>query len=312
MKTCLTKLSILTGLSLHSLAIAGPIYSNDFEQAGSDPSAVWSSTLRRDLGGPYSTFLGRFGNTSIDFTLHATASNTHGLPSSSGGGSGGDNPDRPFNLVSKEIRFDRQPIPELDSGGGGGGGKPPSGNIPPANPPHKFDLGGAFNNGGNQPPSTDPLFTVGTYALVFDLMIFDSWDSNYSNNGPDSFSVVINGTKHFDEFFDAHNLNNNFKSPELPVQNAYNPNWQDQIYRDVTILFDVTQATDRFDIAFVGSLTQSLQDESWGLDNVRIESVGQLRGASVPMIPAPGALSLFAAGLGLAARRKRECPSQTA
>jgi len=301
----LPKLAILATIAIPSLALADPIYSNDFEQSGTSPDADWSSTLRRDLGGPYTAFLGRFGTTAIDFTLHATQSNTAGLADQGYGnnGSGGDNGDRPFNITRKNTRFNRIRIPELDSGGGGHA-SPPGNNHPPTTG-HKFNLGGAINGGNTQPPSTDPLFTTGQYALVFDLMIFDSWDSNYAQNGPDSFSVSINGVKYFDEFFDAHNINNNFKTPELPTQNAYNPNWQDQIYRDVTIIFDVAQATDRFDIQFVGSLTQSLQDESWGLDNVRIETMSQLRGASVPLIPAPGALSLLAIGSGLAVRRKR-------
>lgn len=306
MNTHLPKLAIVAGLTIPSLAIAGPIYSNDFQQSNANPAAEWSSTLRRDLGGPYTTFLGRFSSTTIDFTLHATESNTAGLADQGygNGGGGGDNGDRPFNLVRRNIRFDRVPIPEPDTGGGGGGSPGVGNNTPPAST-HMFNLGGAFNGGNTQPPSTDPLFTSGQYALVFDLMIFDSWDANYASNGPDSFSVAINGTKYFDEYFDAHNIAANFKEPELPEQNAYNPGWQDQIYRDVTIIFDVAQATDRFDIEFIGTLSQSIQDESWGLDNVRIETMGQLRGASVPLIPAPGALSLLGAGLGLTIRRKR-------
>ncbi len=304
MKTQLTTLALLAGIAATSVATAAPIYSNDFEHAGIDPAADWTSTLRRDLGGAYSTFLGRFSSTTVGFTLRATESNTAGLADLGYGDTGGDNGNRPFNITRREIRFDRIPIPVPDSGGGGGG-NPSNGNLPPANPTHKINLGDSVFGGNSQPPSTDPLFTTGQYALVFDLMIFDSWDANYTNNGPDSFSVAINGTKLFDEYFDAHNLSSNFKAPELPAENAYNPNWHDQIYRDVTILFDVTEATSRFDIEFIGSLSQSIQDESWGLDNVRIESMNQLRGASVPMVPAPGAISLFAAGLGLAARRKR-------
>jgi hypothetical protein len=299
MNTKLKALALLAGFALPSLAVAGPIYSNDFELPSTDPAADWSSTLRRDLGGPYSTFLGRFSTTTIDFKLRATEANTAGLVDQ---GTGGDNANRPYNITRGNVQYNRIRVPELDSGGGGGNN--PGYNPSTYNGP-KIDLGQAAKGGNTEPPSGDPLFTRGQYALIFDLMIFDSWDANYTNFGPDTFSVSINGEKRFEEFFDAHNLSNNFSTPELPTQNAYSPTWQDQIYRDVTLYFDVTEATNRFDIQFVGYLSQSIQDESWGLDNVRIEAMGQLRGASAPLVPAPASLALMGAGMGLMTRRKR-------
>ena len=300
MKNRLLTLSIAAGVALPAVAQASPIYSTNFEVANTDHAAAWSSTLRRNLGGAYSTFLGRFGSTSISFTLNATQENTAGLGSKSGGG----NENSPFNITSKEVQHDRVRIPELDGGGGGGFGGSTSSLTMPG---FTFDLGSAFNGGSaNDEPSTgEPLFTAGQYMLTFDLMLFDSWDGAYEPLGPDSFNVNINGQTMFSELLEVHILSENFRMPdELPEQNAYNPTWQDQIYRDISIVFDVSEATDHLDFEFFAVLDQTLQDESWGLDNVRVDAVGQLRAASIA-VPAPGALTLMGAGIGLLSRRKR-------
>lgn len=302
MDTRLPRLLIAATIATPALATAGPIYSNDFETYNASPEAVWSTSLRRDLGGPYSTFLGRFGNTSVGFSLHATEANTADIPDSN---PGGDNSDSAFNITTREIQASRRRVPLPDQGGGGGGGTRPGSSNPPGGV--MFDLGGALNDGGNsEPPSTQPRFAAGTYALTFDLMIFDSWDADNPGYGPDKFGVAVNGEKKFDELFSVHDLNSNFRLPdELPEQNAYHPNWQDQIFRDISVHFTLAEATDRFDFEFVGTLDQSITDESWGIDNVRVEHTGQLRGASAPIVPSPGSLALLSAGLALSTRRRR-------
>lgn len=289
-------------LACPTLALAGPFYSADFEHANYDNAAVWSSSTRTVLGGPYTDILGRFSNTFVNFTLHATESNTAGLVDT---GTGSGNDSRPFNISTRELKAGRIPIPAPDSGGSYGNGKPYTG---PMNPPSGFlfDLGGAFFDGVSdpEPPSTDPMFVAGQYALTFDLMLFDSWDGNYEH-GPDAFSVSVNGQKLFDELFQTHDPENNFRLPdEIPTQNAFNERWKDLIYRDITINFELTEALDQLDIQFVGTLNQAINDESWGLDNVRLEQVVQLRGASLE-VPAPGTLALLGSGMGLMTRRRR-------
>lgn len=302
MDTRLPRLIIAATLAAPALAIASPIYSNDFESYNTTPEAEWSTSLRRDLGGPYTTFLGRFGADSVGLSLHATETNTADLPDSN---PGGDNSDTLFNITSRPVQGNRTRVPLPDQGGGGGGGTRPGNSTPPKGV--TFDLGGAlFDAGTGEPPSSEPRFVAGTYALTFDLMIFDSWDANYEGYGPDKFSVAINAEKRFDEFFEVHHLPNNFRLPdELPELNVFHQNWQDQIYRDISIPFEIDQATDHFDFEFVGTLDQGINDESWGLDNVRVEYTGQLRGASAPIVPAPGSLALLTTGLTLGARRRR-------
>ncbi len=290
-------------LACPTLALAGPFYSTDFEHANYDAAAVWSSSDRVVLGGPYTDVLGRFSNKTVNFTLHATQSNTAGLVSDTGGG--GPGAESAFNIEIREINAPRTPIPLPDTIGGYGSGKPYTGPfLPPTG--YKFNLGGALFDGVRdpEPPSTDPMFVAGQYALTFDLMLFDSWDGNYEH-GPDAFSVSVNGQKLFDELLQTHDPENNFRLPdEIPTQNAFNERWKDLIYRDITINFELTEALDQLDIQFVGTLNQAINDESWGLDNVRLEQVVQLRGASLE-VPAPGTLALLGSGMGLMTRRRR-------
>ena len=299
MDTRLKTLTIGATLALPSLALAGPIYSNDFEQTAISSDTQWSSTIRRELGGPYSTVLGRFGDTTLDFTLFATEENTDGL--------GSDNTNDKYNISVRQLQRSRFRVPFPDSSGGSNGS--PVDVAPLTNyTGHMVDLGNGIKNGNTHNDDANPnnLFTRGTYAITFDLMLFDSWDGQYNNNGPDKFTVKANGQTLFDEYLEVHQLDRNFRMPdEVPDLNAYSPTWQDVIYRDITLFFDVDRDMRRFDFEFIGSLSQSISDESWGLDNIRVEAVGQLRGASAPLVPAPASLSLLGAGLGLMTRRKR-------
>lgn len=302
MDTRLTTLALGAALTIPSLALAGPIYSNDFEQGVTSSDAQWGSTIRRELGGPYSTILGRFGSTNLSFGLIATEENTAGL------GSGTSTNDK-YNITRREYARQRSRVPFPDSSAGGG--IPGDGPTEPTSSTftgHKHDLGNGIKNGNtnDNDPNPDNLFLSGIYSITFDLMLFDSWDGQFNDNGPDKFTVKANGQTIFDEYLEVHNLQNNFRMPdEIPDLNAYSTTWRDLIYRDITLYFDVNNDRRRFNFEFIGSLSQSIGDESWGIDNVRVEAVGQLRGASAPIVPAPASLTLLGAGLGLMCRRKR-------
>lgn len=303
MDTRLTMLALGAGTTLlPATSLAAPtIYSYDFESANTDSAAIWSSNERNNLGGTYTTVLGRFNNTGVSLRLNANEQNTAGLGGANDGpGTGGGNS---FNLQHRQIRADRIRIPLPDSTGSNGArpDNPYVNNLPG----HTFDLGGGWGGGDDQ-PSGDPVFTAGAYALTFDLMIFDSWDANNVGYGPDKFTVNINGETVFDELFEIHWLPNNFRMPdELPELNAYHLSWQDQIYRDITLQFDIDSDTDHFDFEFIGTLDQWINDESWGIDNVRVEAMGRVAPAAAPAVPAPASLTLLATGLGLVSRRRR-------
>ncbi len=288
----------LTPLLLCASAWASPIYSNDFEHhQPATNGGSWSHTVRSNLGGPYTTVLGRFPSRRVSFDLRATPENTAGL--NSGGGGGGEQ----FNLTVDRRRWDRKAMP-LPDGGGGGHDDPGVGGFDPDLP--RLNLGEALSSGGGATSSSgEVIFGAGTYALTFDLMLFDSWDGGHEGYGPDSFAVEINGQRLFDELLESQWLPNNFRMPdEIPDLNVYGQNWQDQIYRDIRLEFELTQASDLMRFAFIGTLNQAIGDESWGIDNVRVDQIAVARSASSP-VPAPGTLAMLVAGLGLGAWRRR-------
>ena len=290
------KLCALAALS--APALATPIYSTDF-QSPYDPAGLWSTGKTAELGDAYTTILGNFGWQTVNLALTATEANTADLPDLSGGGNNSD-----YNLTVREFSGSRDAVPYPDSGGGGGWTGSHQQNFVHDGP--KLDLGSALSGGDSQPPSTDPLFIAGRYSLTFDLMLFDSWDANYDGYGPDGIAVSINGEKVFEELFEVHVLENNFRMPdELPNKNVYHAGWQDQIYRDITLEFVVTEATDLFSFDFLGTPNQALHDESWGLDNVRVDFVSRSTRASSPEVPAPASRAILGAGLGLTTRRRR-------
>ena len=77
------------------------------------------------------------------------------------------------------------------------------------------------------------------------------------------------------------------------------------IYRDITIHFEIADATDHFDFEFIGSLNQSMNDESWGIDNIRIDAIDPVAPLSVPSVPTPASITLLGAGLGLMGSKRR-------
>jgi len=287
-------LLVLIGSSIgSSVAMGDVIYQQDFENF-SDSGNLWSNTNRAALGGTYSTVLGRFSAQTVSLDILVNEDNSTG---SSGGGQPGSNP---FNITIDQHEVDRVRIPTLDGGNGGG---PGGNNDFPAPRVPNLNLGNEIQNQNGGPQT--PTFAPGTYRLHLDLMLFDSWDGDFAPYGPDTFGIAMNGETLFHEDFFVAHPRHNFRLPdESPEQNVYNQNWADIIYRDITVDLEITEATDRLFIEFIGGTSQSISDESWGIDNILLEYIPSLR-ISTPDVPAPGSLLILGAGSGLGVRRRR-------
>jgi len=269
---CAPTLTLLLGAGS---AAGDIIYSENFEQE-SLLNQYTGNNATTSLAGPFGSFLGRFGNETIRLNLQSEIT-----------GNGSTPPTHAFDIGPVFKKLD-QSIPGLDQGGStGSSGRPTIGDNP------ILDISDSGVAG-------DGRYQAGTYTLSFDLYLFDSWDFNW-DHGPDSFAVEVNGQRLFDEFFTTHDASYNYRLPdEAPGTAAVNAQWYDMIYRDIEIEFTTSGPMDSFDIAFIGTLNQSMLDESWGLDNIRVGYNGRSQS-----VPAPGGLALLAGGLGLCARRRR-------
>jgi hypothetical protein len=160
---------------------------------------------------------------------------------------------------------------EEEPGGGGGGG-------------------GGNNTGGGAGGTGMP------YLLLFDFYCLDSWDG-YANDGPDRFMVFINTVSHLNTTFaNQHQYQDYPQQPTLgPEFLGFTGGFRDSIYRDMAIPFDPGTATS-LTVRFYGEVMQGMNDESWGIDNVRIYYAP---------VPTPGSLALAAVGGAVLIRRKR-------
>ncbi|MGV6814913.1 MAG: hypothetical protein ACWA5W_07900 [Phycisphaerales bacterium] len=280
----------LLGLVLCSGSVMGDvIYQQDFEH-WTNADGMWSSDTQASLGGTYTNVLGRFGTESVSLTIAA--------PADSGGGGTEPGGGLPFNLTIDHYLSHQSPEPRPDGQGGGGQGGPIGDtdfDLP------SLDLGGAISD------STSPgasVFGPGKYSMRFDIMAFDSWDGT-GDWGPDTFSVAVNGVTMFDEVLGRSNGTWEYRRPdERPDLNAFSAEFRDSIYRDVEIVFELTEVTDVMFFEFTGTLNQAISDESWGLDNVVFEKL-PTGGARSEEVPAPSGLLVLGGGLGLMSRRKR-------
>lgn len=163
------------------------------------------------------------------------------------------------------------------SGGGSGGGGGTTG-------------GGGTSAGGGDTTCFNQFF------LTFDLFIIDSWDGYLTPHGPDFFQVFVNGSKIFEETFTNQHTYQSFRAPDVgPTHLGFNPAYKDSIYRDIMIPFEIGEAS-TINIKFRGQGLLSLDDESWGIDNVRV---------SFTPVPSPGSAVLLAAGAALTGLRRR-------
>jgi hypothetical protein len=122
--------------------------------------------------------------------------------------------------------------------------------------------------------------------VSFDLFVLKSWDGNHTDFGPDQFYVTLRGgSRLFSGTFSNYSPTeqsypgapgSRYPSRTGAVENntlGYthsNLGPADAVYH-LTLAFEHTAATVTLD--FSGVNLQDIPDESWGLDNVRVEAI---------------------------------------
>ena len=135
-----------------------------------------------------------------------------------------------------------------------------------------------------------------TMALMFDLYIIDSWGNSAVDPGDDYFRVYHGGGTVFEEIFSNTIGVQTFRAPDERGSYAYNPIYDESIYRDVRIDFALPAEGEQIRFDFIANTTLPWQDESYGIDNVRV---------GYEVVPAPGPIALLGIGGLVLARRQR-------
>jgi hypothetical protein len=177
------------------------------------------------------------------------------------------------------------PLPPPPSGGGSGGSTGGSSGGTTG--------GSGGTSGGPAGGDSDPYHT---FLLAFDLYAIDSWDGDLTPHGPDRFQIWVNGTNYFDETFANQHHYQSFRAPDIgPMHLGYNGLYMDSIYRQILVPFEIGSAQ-TISIKFRSDGLLHMEDESWGIDNVRV---------TYTTVPSPGSLGLLGAGLAMLAPRRR-------
>ncbi len=285
LRRSLCKVAPALPLLLLGASAQADIYSENFNLESSI-SGHWSNTSTSSLINPFGNFLGRFGSETVRLQLYSEETGGAGTPAAGGG----DSKVNPFGNVDSVL-----------------GNTTSSRSTPNQQPPNGSRtiptiITGVFDFAdNNEEPADEDVYHAGSYTLSFDLYLFDSWDGGYLPHGPDSIAVEINGVEMFHELFDVHDQTRNFRLPdETPGASAVNSRWEDMIYRDITIEFTTSEVMDSFIIDFIGTTSEDLSDESWGLDNVRI-----FANSRASDVPTPSGLALLGLATGGLCRRRR-------
>lgn len=245
--------------SLAGAAHAGQVlYHNDFETAA---GSEWSRQKRTT--GALSGFLGRFGDEVVILNL--------AIPTDAPGGDPGE-PGQP-----------------------GDPGTPGGPIDPPAVPVTDLPVIHGTNTGNTNARHGSNLWV---YSLTFDLYLIDSWDGADDAFGDDFFFTKINGQKLFQEYFDNHHAEANFREADDGPRNIGWNDWNDSVYRQIRIDFLIDGDVTDLELKWRGTASQGIEDESWGIDNVMLSR-------QLVSVPAP-ASALPLASLALLTRRRRD------
>lgn len=134
-------------------------------------------------------------------------------------------------------------------------------------------------------------------SITFDLYILDSWDGTTLNFGQDRLGMKVNGTELFGAFFNNQSAADNFRRPDDGPRDMGWNRWNDSVYRDIRVDFLVSGELEHLRFKWQGTADQGIDDESWGLDNVRIERFR--------VVPAPASAAVVLGFGGMVARRRR-------
>ena len=135
-------------------------------------------------------------------------------------------------------------------------------------PTYLTRFAGRFDNAFNVLTLTN--VTPGqSYTLTFDFYAIDSWDGGTIPSG-DIFAVSANGVQLMrDTFsnFGAQTFPRAGDENRLPL--GFEPSWPESIYRSIRFTFVPSNSV--ASIAFYGQNLEGVANESWGLDNVRVQ-----------------------------------------
>lgn len=289
-------------LASPAMADVVTLYENDFA-ASSKIGPEWITAPQWNSASNFGGFLGRFAQERHTLLLGAYRPDSGGGGSGGGGGGGSGGGGQGGGGSGGGSGGGGSGGGDDDQGGGGsgggggegggGGGGEGGGGAGGSNP----DGSGSDAGDGIGPPSVDR--SLVSYTLVFDLYLLDSWDGGFAGQyGPDYFSVSVNGQSLLDEAMHSSKVDQNFQSPTIgPEHLGFNSRYVDSIYRDVTLEFSLALDVDSIRIDFIGRpSSNNINDESWGIDNVRVFAAA---------VPAPGTVSLAGLGLTLIGSRRR-------
>ena len=144
-----------------------------------------------------------------------------------------------------------------------------------------------------------------TITVNFDLILWDSWDGENTTWGKDYQGLEADNTQVYEYTFSNFSQTNQ-TNPDLSRQlYGYfggNQRWQDSLYENYNDGFTFDHTASSLTLSFYGRHLQSLGDESWAIDNVRVYADN----SGPAPVPEPATMLLFGTGLaGLVGGRMR-------